>query len=222
LNIILTFRAVPTRKKELLLNALWSASVAMPPGTKLEFGTMSKALHVVLEGEVDVVPLHSKEKKKTLRGGDTFGNDFLMSPEMYARAESEKLLEDRLGHSYVCKTHAVLLLVTRGLLESLWGESFDSLLSFRCEKSRKEAKKNWQTGLTKVKASLTRIESAESLRLTDGPKLASMSCLDLTALARSQASSPNLSPNPSPSLSPMQVRSIRYTHVFHPSIAFNI
>ena len=162
LNIILTFRAVPTRKKELLLNALWSASVAMPPGTKLEFGTMSTALHVVLEGEVDVVPLHSEEKKKTLRGGDTFGNDFLMSPEMYARAESEKLLEDRLGHSYVCKTHAVLLLVTRGLLESLWGESFDSLLSFRCEKSRKEAKRNWKTGLSKVNASLSSRSSNEA------------------------------------------------------------
>ena len=162
LNIVSTFRAVSTRKKELLLNALWSASVAMPPGTKLEFGTMSKALHVVLEGEVDVVPLHSEEKKKTLRGGDTFGNDFLMSPEMYARAESEKLLEDRLGHSYVCKTHAVLLLVTRGLLESLWGESFDSLLSFRCEKSRKEAKRNWKTGLSKVNASLSSRSSNEA------------------------------------------------------------
>ena len=56
LNIIETFRLVPAESKELLLNALWSSSVAFEPGAQIAGKGLVEqsepALHIIIEGEV--------------------------------------------------------------------------------------------------------------------------------------------------------------------------
>ena len=157
LNVVETFRPAPPESKELLLNALWSASAARRPGepfagpgaAKAERAKRSlfassasdgrgRAMHVILEGEVERVTADGA--RAVLKAGESFGEDWLLSDA--ARADmaldenaAGRALRREASTTYVASSsyQPVTLEITRATLRTLWGPEFDAHLRSRHE-----------------------------------------------------------------------------------------
>ena len=159
-----------------------------------------RAMHVILEGEVERVTADGA--RSTLKAGDFFGEDWLLSDS--ARAEmalddgaAGRALRREAGSTYVASSsyQPVTLEITRVTLSTLWGVDFDDHLRSRHDVAA-EGADGADGARQKSRDGRGSSDSEPSARV---PRRSSLPDLETASLAnRKSAQTPKPSPGPSP------------------------